>query len=388
MASLKSSFSLLIFILSTLVFILAQLHTYNPPPELLNSLDIATKLTSNSTTIALASKDFGGVTEASPAGVFLPSSISDIVKLVRFSYESPVSFTIAARGCGHSTRGQALAPGGVVVDMRSISKTSNGEKIRVFKNEMYVDAGGEQLWIDVLHETLKHGLAPRSWTDYLYLTVGGTLSNAGVSGQTFLHGPQISNVHELDVVTGKGEMITCSEKQNSDLFFAVLGGLGQFGIITRARIAVEPAPERVRWVRLIYTNFSDFTRDQEWLITMDQKKKKGFQYIEGSLLMDQRIGSSWRSSFSQELELLLQELSFLPGFSFTNDVSYLDFLDRVHHGELKLRSKGLWDVPHPWLNIFVPKSRIQDFNLGVFTGILKNNSSMGPILIYPINKNK
>ncbi|KAJ0964494.1 hypothetical protein J5N97_025632 [Dioscorea zingiberensis] len=310
--------------------------------------------------------------------------------------------------------------------MRSISKTSTGEKIRVFKNEMYVDAGGEQLWIDVLHETLKHGLAPRSWTDYLYLTVGCTLSNAGVSGQTFLHGPQISNVHELDVVTGKGEMITCSEKQNSDLFFAVLGGLGQFGIITRARIAVEPAPERVRWVRLIYSNFSDFTRDQEWLITMDQKKKKGFQYIEGSLLMDQRIGSSWRSSFfsggdmekisglggekqegpiyclegsmyynmvtasmvDQELELLLQELSFLPGFSFTNDVSYLDFLDRVHHGELKLRSKGLWDVPHPWLNIFVPKSRIQDFNLGVFTGILKNNSSMGPILIYPINKNK
>lgn len=66
----------------------------------------------------------------------------------------------------------------------------------------YVDAGGEQLWIDVLRETLKHGLAPLSWTDYLYLTVGGTLSNAGVSGQAFRHGPQISNVHELDVVTG------------------------------------------------------------------------------------------------------------------------------------------------------------------------------------------
>lgn len=41
-------------------------------------------------------------------------------------------------------------------------------------------------------------------------------------------------------------MVACSEKQNSDLFHAVLGGLGQFGIITRARIALEPAPKMVR----------------------------------------------------------------------------------------------------------------------------------------------
>ena len=55
---------------------------------------------------------------------------------------------------------------------------------------------------DVLHETFKYGLAPKSWTDYLHLTIGGTLSNAGVSGQTFQHGPQISNVMELEIVTG------------------------------------------------------------------------------------------------------------------------------------------------------------------------------------------
>lgn len=44
---------------------------------------------------------------------------------------------------------------------------------------------------------------------------------------------------------GKGEVLTCSEKQNSDLFYGVLGGLGQFGIITRARIALEQAPRKV-----------------------------------------------------------------------------------------------------------------------------------------------
>ena len=47
------------------------------------------------------------------------------------------------------------------------------------------------------------------------------------------------------VYLGKGELVTCSDEVNSELFYGVLGGLGQFGIITRARIALEPAPQRV-----------------------------------------------------------------------------------------------------------------------------------------------
>ncbi|KAG1330112.1 putative Cytokinin dehydrogenase 6 [Cocos nucifera] len=221
-------------------------------------------------------------------------------------------------------------------------------------------------------------------------------------------------------------MVTCSGDHNSELFYAVLGGLGQFGIITRARISLEPAPQRVRWVRLIYADFGAFTRDQERLIMMSEGA--GFDYVEGSVpVADGSLIGSWKSSsFSgrdseriaglgaqhglvyclegamyynlvtassssvvdQELELLLEELSFVPRFAFTNDVSYERFLHRVHDGELKLRSVGLWDAPHPWLTIFVPKSSIQDFNNGVFMGILEHNKSMGPILIYAMKKNK
>lgn len=82
-------------------------------------------------------------------------------------------------------------------------------------------------------------------------------------------------------------------------------------------------------------------------------------------------------------------LSFLPDFIFEKDDSYVDFLNRVRSGELKLQAKGLWDVPHPWLNLFVPKSGIMDFNDGVFVNILhKQNNSTGPILVYPMNRNK
>ncbi|PKU59212.1 Cytokinin dehydrogenase 2 [Dendrobium catenatum] len=74
--------------------------------------------------------------------------------------------------------------------------------IKVEKEKEFVDVGGGDVWVDVLHETLKHGLTPRSWTDYLNLTIGGALSVGGIStGQSFKHGPQISNVLELDVIT-------------------------------------------------------------------------------------------------------------------------------------------------------------------------------------------
>ena len=85
---------------------------------------------------------------------------------------------------------------------------------------------------------------------------------------------------------------------------------------------------------------------------------------------------------------MLKKLDFIPTSVFTTDLPYVDFLDRVHKAELKLRSKGLWDVPHPWFNLFVPKSRISDFDKGVFKSILGNNKTSGPILIYPINKDK
>lgn len=52
----------------------------------------------------------------------------------------------------------------------------------------------------------------------------------------------------MKLASGKGDVVNCSKEQNSDLFYSVLGGLGQFGIITRAKILLEPAPAMVRLV--------------------------------------------------------------------------------------------------------------------------------------------
>lgn len=85
------------------------------------------------------------------------------------------------------------------------------------KSGLYADVEGAFLWIEVLNKTLELGLTPVSWTDYLYLTVGGTLSNGGISGQTFRYGPQISNVLEMDVITGTYHDSFLSYKSNTTI---------------------------------------------------------------------------------------------------------------------------------------------------------------------------
>ncbi|KAG7988729.1 hypothetical protein I3843_03G202300 [Carya illinoinensis] len=274
----------------------------NSLPTKLQTLNLANKLRDDPVAIKLASTDFGNIVREIPAAVLYPSSISDIASLIKFAHTtSSAPFNIAARGQGHSVRGQAMARNGVVVDMTSLKNQKNGYGIKVSGSPSmgwFADVGGEQLWVDVLHATLEHGLTPVSWTDYLYLTVGGTLSNAGISGQTFRYGPQISNVYEMDVITGKGDFVTCSREKNRELFFAVLGGLGQFGIIVRARIALETAPKRVKWVRMLYNDFSAFTEDQERLISNNGfKQNNALDYLEGLLLLNQGPPDNWRSSF-------------------------------------------------------------------------------------------
>ncbi|KZV46318.1 cytokinin dehydrogenase 3 [Dorcoceras hygrometricum] len=389
-------------------------------PDEIPQRDIAELLISDPESTSKASGDYGNLVRVTPSAVFRPSTVDDIISLVKLSNNLSNPFSVAARGRGHSVRGQAMAADGVVVEMVSL-QAGDGVGIRVSWNPalgFFADVGGEQIWSDVLKTTLEHGLAPVSWTDYLYLSVGGTLSNGGISGQSFLHGPQISNVHELDVVTGTGDFITCSKEMNSELFFAVLGGLGQFGIITRARILLQKAPSRAKWVRLIYNDFSKFTRDQEHLISLDNN---GPNYVEGSLITDNSPPNNWRSSFysslhqskissllksnqgllfsievvkyyddltantiDEEVEDMVQDFGFVPGFIFKKDVPVIDFLNRVAIGD-DHKSEA-----HPWLNLFVPKSAILDFNDAVFVHIMRrhNHTTSGPILFYPFNRIK
>ncbi|CAH9117253.1 unnamed protein product, partial [Cuscuta europaea] len=229
------------------------------------------------TDISYAANDYGNIVHNLPLAVLHPASVEEIADTLKLvSLLGPVTgLQTAASGERKCIRGQSQVKDGVVINMRS--NPLHETRVNAGGSPPYVDVSGGETWINLLNETLKYGLAPRSWTDYIHLTVGGTLSNSGISGQAFRHGPQTSNVLLLEVVTGNGEILNCSATENADLFNAVRGGLGQFGVITMARIVLEPAPQKVKLIRALYSNFTEFSRDQEFLITSNNT----FDYIQG-----------------------------------------------------------------------------------------------------------
>ncbi|KAH9546232.1 hypothetical protein CY35_12G083500 [Sphagnum magellanicum] len=380
------------------------------------------------------SRDWGLIKHLQAAAVLHPTSVHEIDELIRaVASSSATNLIVAAKGVDHSTNGQSQANKGVVIEMSTMKGVI---KVMPYGDEdcalPFVEASDGELWVNVVQATLKEGLAPNSWTDYLHVTVGGTLCNASVGGQTFRHGPQISNVLQLEVVTGKGEIVTCSASKQPVLFFAVLGGLGQFGIITKARILLVPAPQKVRWIRAVYSNFEVFRRDQEMLISEMEDQLHTFDYIEGFVVMNNQdpinglksipfspdanqAVSAMSSSLlpaaatssvlyyleaavgynladvgpalENRVEKMLAPLSFVQSLLFSTDVSYFKFLNRVHDVELSLRAQQLWDVPHPWLNIFVPASSMTSFDSLVFQQLVPVEYG-GPILVYPVNQNK
>ncbi|XP_022977004.1 cytokinin dehydrogenase 7 [Cucurbita maxima] len=369
----------------------------------------------------LAGKDFGGLYSITPLALVRPAGADDVAKVVKSALQSS-NLTVAARGNGHSINGQAMADQGLVVDMRAMEDHFS---IVPINGLTYADVSGGALWEDVLKRCVSsYGLAPRSWTDYLSLTVGGTLSNGGVSGQAFRYGPQISNVAELEVVTGKGDIVICSENENSELFFSVLGGLGQFGIITRARVLLQPAPDMVRWIRLVYDEFERFAGDAESLVR--RSEGDSFDYVEGfvfsnnddpltgrstvplasgavfdsshlpetagSVLYCLEVAVHYRnndqvSTVDTDVERLLSGLGYVKGLRFQVDLSYVQFLSRVKRAEEEAIANGVWDAPHPWLNLFVSKSDIVNFDRAVFKTLLKNGVG-GPMLVYPLLRSR
>lgn len=189
-------------------------------------------------------RDQGGLVRSPALAVLTPASAEDIAVTVAWCNDNGIQ--VVPRGAGHMTGGQSLGgPGIVQIDMRGLADIHS-----ISDTEVDVDAGA--LWRDVVDRAWEQHLRPRSGlTGYLGLTVGGTLSAGGISSMVAT-GAQVDDVLEVEVVTGAGEVVSASLERNRDLFFAVLGGLGQVAIITRVRLALVPAPQRVRTVQVHY----------------------------------------------------------------------------------------------------------------------------------------
>ncbi|MBI5717371.1 MAG: FAD-binding protein [Burkholderiales bacterium] len=307
----------------------------------------------------VAATDFGHIVHGAPLAIVRPASVRDVSLALAWAAQSRCQ--VAAQGRKHSVFGRCQVERGLALDMSSLRRVHGADGDLVV-----VDAGAT--WRDVLAATLPRGLAPPALPDYLGLSVGGTLVVGGMGSAASQFGAVSDNVVELQVVTGAGEVMTCSGARNPALFDAVRGGLGQVGVITRATLKLVPAPAEVRRFVLSYASLEALLVDQR-LLAAGQR----FDAAQGAAVPTPN-GWSFRLDAIKKIfgrppddgELLAGLADDRPRAQIAT-LPYLDYLSRLDALEQALRDNGQWSFPHPWLTTFIGDSQAEAIVPGELT---------------------
>ena len=170
-----------------------------------------------------------------PAHVLRPGSVRDVQAAVRFA--ASAGLLLSVRGGGHGFPGFGTNDGGVVIDL---SQLANAELID--KERHLVRIGGGATWGQVAAALTPHGLAISSG-DTKSVGVGGLTLTGGIGWKVRKHGLALDNVAAAEVVTASGEVVRASAAENPELFWAIRGGGGNFGIVTAFEFAAHPTTD-------------------------------------------------------------------------------------------------------------------------------------------------
>jgi len=174
---------------------------------------------------------WNGMIDRRPALIAQCAGTADVVRCVNFARDNKV--LTAVRGGGHNVAGNAVCDGGLVIDLSPM------KGIRVDPERRIVRADAGVLWGELDHEAQAFGLA----------TPGGFVSTTGIAGLTLgggiawlmgKYGLSSDNLLSADVVTAGGSFLRASATENEDLFWAVRGGGGNFGVVTSLEFRLHP----------------------------------------------------------------------------------------------------------------------------------------------------
>jgi FAD/FMN-containing dehydrogenase len=167
---------------------------------------------------------WNGMADAVPALIVRPASAEDVAATIAFAREQAVPLSV--KGGGHNIAGTAVADQGVVLDMSALSKVTVDLDARLAR----VGAGCRLQ--DVDRATQQHGLAtPLGFVSKV--GVAGLTLGGGLGYLTRRFGWTVDNLDEVEIVTADGAIRTASRTDNADLFWALRGGGGNFGVVTR-----------------------------------------------------------------------------------------------------------------------------------------------------------
>jgi FAD/FMN-containing dehydrogenase len=186
---------------------------------------------------------WNGMIDRRPSLIVRCHGVADVIAAVNFARDQ--GLLVAVRGGGHGVAGHAVCDGGMMIDLSSMRAVRVDPRVR----RAWVQGGAT--WGDVDCETTALGLA----------TPGGLISTTGVSGLTlsggvgWLRGTAglcVDNVISADVVTADGRLLRASETENPDLYWAIRGGGGNFGIVVGFEFRLRPIEPLLMFCAAIY----------------------------------------------------------------------------------------------------------------------------------------
>ena len=178
-----------------------------------------------------ARKVWNGMVDKRPAAIARCSGAADVINSVNFARSN--NLLISVRCGGHNFPGNSVCDGGLTIDLSPM------KGIRVDAAHGTVRAEGGVKWDEFDHETQALGLATPGGTD-ADTGIGGLTLGGGMGWLSGKYGLSCDNLVSVDIVTAQGQVLIANAKENPDLFWAVRGGGGNFGIVTSFEYQLHP----------------------------------------------------------------------------------------------------------------------------------------------------
>jgi FAD/FMN-containing dehydrogenase len=320
----------------------------------------------------LARAVFNGTIDRRPEVIVRPIDADDVRRAVEFARVNELPLSV--RGGGHNIAGHAVCDDGLMIDLRLM------RDVRVDPSSQTAEAGAGATWNDFDPACQRHGLA----------TPGGTYGTTGVAGLTLgggvghllgRFGLTLDNLLGAEVVTAGGEVLVTGEDEHPDLFWALRGGGGNFGVVTRFVFRVHELPILVGGLLLYeFDRAEDVLRRARAVFEGTPDELTCFVILARDRASGARlvvISVCWTGS-SAEAQAGIDELRAIPGLvaDLVRPMSYLQLQSIFGESPFGFR--------HYWKSHFV-RELPDDAMAFAVEHFARRNSPLGGVLIEPLH---